>query len=157
MKHARILLHAFLALVPVFAGSWVVRGLSGFGEFFAYNFPLGCLVLVVIGLGSFVPQVVLVAVRNARFVPGDLQRIRAPLHPVGWVTVFGTWAHFPAMWMASKLSGEFHAVTFSLLAPPLIVLSVVLSWRYVLKNEPPSAPRPKGSEIDGLGPAPDEF
>ncbi|HKS17152.1 MAG TPA: hypothetical protein VJU16_07550 [Planctomycetota bacterium] len=157
MKHARILLHAFLALVPVFAGMWIVRGMSRFQEFIAYNCTLGCLIIFGIALGSFVPQIVLVAVRNARFVPGDVQRIRAPLHPVGWVTVWGTWACIPMMWIASRLSGEFHAVSFSLLAPPLIVLSVVLSWRYVLKNEPPSATRPKGSEIDGLGPSPDEF
>jgi len=119
-----------------------------------YNCALAYLILVVVGVGAFFPQLVLVAARNARHASVDYHWSRVPVHPIGWVTILGVWGHIPALWMASKLSGDLYSVSFSFLGPPLIVVSLILSRRWVEGSSPP---RPERSEVDGDGPPADEF
>ena len=103
MKHVLILLHAFLAIVPVLLGRWLVRRASmdaELMEFWAYNCGLALVVVAVLGIGSFVPQLLLVACRNASHASMNEYRRPVQVHPVGWVTVLGVWGHIPALWIA---------------------------------------------------------
>lgn len=59
----------------------------------------------------------------------------------------GAWSHIPALLIASELSGDVYTVSFSLLGPPLIVASVVLSWRYVVKYTAISTARAEGGQV----------
>lgn len=107
--------------------------------------------MAVIAALAFVPYFVAAAVRNARTLPGDPSR--NPVHPIGLVTVAGAWGHIPAVWLANHFNGDLYSVSFSFVGPPLIILGVVLSWRYVVR----SASRAERGKVDRTGPTADEF
>jgi hypothetical protein len=149
VKYVRILLHSFLSLAPVLGIRWLLLYAADRIDpaIFAYGPGCSSLFLVILPVTSFIPLILASVARNRRRAPGD--PALTPLHPVGWVTVAGMWGHIPAFWIASNLSGDLHEVSFSVLGPPLIVLSVVLSWRYVEKRAK-ALPKPPA-------PAPDDF
>src|SRR5688572_9843524 len=137
------------------AGRWLIRWAWRSGDSELHAAGCFCLFLVFIPVLSFVPLIAASVARNIRRSRGDPSLV--PLHPVGWVTVAGFWGHIPALWLASQLSGDLYTVSFSFLGPPLIVMSVWLSWRYVLKKEKGSTPRLERSQVERDGPPADEF
>jgi hypothetical protein len=140
VKHAWILFHAGLSLLPTLLAREAIRLATLHPEFFFHRFAGWTLLLLAIGACALLPLFVSTAARNARFALGDPGRLGSPVHPMGSITMFGVFGHMPALWLAHHLGEDLYSVSFSFVGPPLIAASTALSWRYVHKTWPPPSP-----------------
>lgn len=131
-----VVVHGVIAMVPVLLLHCAYTGLVrlSFEYWLGYGSAIACAIVALLPAAWF-PFAVVVAVRNARYAPGDTPRDRRPLHPVGVVTGTGIWGYI-ALGFASMIWQQDLGWARLILLAVLAASSLMLAWFYVKGGHP---------------------
>jgi hypothetical protein len=135
MTAARVVLHAVVAVLPIFlAGLWVAANLPSIEEFIGYGFGVGCFLALFAAMVSWMPLFVLYAIRRGGRAPGDEGSDLRPVHPIGWIMPLGVWGHLAivAALVHRGVDSVRQGDTILMIGLPIVAL--FLSWRYVASS-----------------------
>jgi hypothetical protein len=132
----RIVIHALAAIAPTAGGAWLVLSLAKMRaeDVIGYGCALAGMLITAFLAASWLPLVVLIAIRRAPFAPGEQPVHRHPLHPLGLITGIGGWGLVASCLLACRWGRDSLPTILAILMGLLFLIANALATRYVTRS-----------------------